>query len=273
MTILLRSVELKSELPTSRAYPFSLPVVRHLGTLTFTAPVTLFVGENGSGKSTILEAIAAAVGSITVGADTVELDPGLQPARRLADAMRLVWSKRTRRGFFLRAEDFLGYVRRMQSLRRDLAQDAAEMERRYAGRGLAVSLGKMPMEGSLAAMREKYGEGLETRSHGESFLDLFQARLQPGGLYLLDEPETPLSPLKQLSLLRMFHDAVTSGAQFIIATHSPILMAYPGACILNFDTVPPSPAAYDDLEHVRILRDFLNHRDAFLKPLLDPLDP
>jgi predicted ATPase len=273
MTILLRSVELKSELPASRAYPFSLPVVRHLGTLTFSAPVTLFVGENGSGKSTILEAIAAAAGSITVGAESVGVDPDLQPARRLAGAMRLIWSKRTRRGFFLRAEDFLGYVRRLQSLRRDLAQDAAEMERRYAGRGLAVSLGKMPMEGSLAAMREKYGEGLDTRSHGESFLDLFHARLQPGGLYLLDEPETPLSPLKQLSLLRMFHDAVTSGAQFIIATHSPILMAYPGACILNFDTVPPSPAAYDDLEHVRILRDFLNHRDAFLKPLFDPQAP
>ncbi|MCL6518143.1 AAA family ATPase, partial [Alicyclobacillus sp.] len=206
MTLWLRTVQAKSSLPRdAREYPFGLPLVRTLDAIEFTAPVTLLVGENGSGKSTLLEAIAAAADAITVGSDGVEADPDLQPARRLAQHLRLVWSRRTRRGFFMRAEDFLGYVRRLQALREALARDADEMSARYAGRGLAEKLARMPMAGSLAAMRDRYGEGLEARSHGESFLDLFQARLQPGGLYLLDEPETPLSPIKQLSLLRLFH--------------------------------------------------------------------
>jgi predicted ATPase len=116
-------------------------------------------------------------------------------------------------------------------------------------------------------MQRRYGEGLDARSHGESFLALFQARFVPGGLYLLDEPEAPLSPIRQLALIAALKQMVAQDAQFIIATHSPILMAFPDAQIYNFDVCPPQVVAYAGLEHVRLTRDFLDNPEAFLKYL------
>ena len=119
----------------------------------------------------------------------------------------------------------------------------------------------------LGDMRQRYGEGLDIRSHGESFLALFQSRFVPDGLYLLDEPEAPLSPLRQLALIAAIKDMVSQNGQFIIATHSPILMAYPAAVILNFDGGEIHPAKYTDLEHVRLMRDFLQNPELFLRNL------
>ena len=119
----------------------------------------------------------------------------------------------------------------------------------------------------LESMQSRYGEGLDTQSHGESFLALFQARFVPGGLYLLDEPEAPLSPLRQLALLSAIKEMVGQDAQFIIATHSPILMAYPGAVILSFDQTPIGAVSYQSLEHVNLMRDFLNDPQAYLRHL------
>jgi predicted ATPase len=116
-------------------------------------------------------------------------------------------------------------------------------------------------------MRKRYGEGLDTRSHGQQFLDFFQNRFVPGGLYLLDEPEAPLSPMRQLGLLALLKKMIENESQFIIATHSPILMAFPGATILSFDQIPVRPVTYEDLEHVTITRDFLNNPDSFLRHL------
>ena len=125
----------------------------------------------------------------------------------------------------------------------------------------------MPAAGQLKAMQDRYGDGLEYRSHGQQFLDFFQARFVPGGLYLLDEPEAPLSPMRQLAFLSLLKEMVSREAQFIIATHSPILLAYPEAEILSFDHTPVRAVAYDSLEHVKITRDFLNNREAYLRHL------
>ena len=114
---------------------------------------------------------------------------------------------------------------------------------------------------------ERFLARFDARSHGESFLDLFTGRVNPGGLYLLDEPETPLSPQRQIALLGLIIDAAGQGAQFIIATHSPILLACPDARIITFDTNPISDASYEDLEHVRVTRDFLNHPERYLRHL------
>ena len=116
----------------------------------------------------------------------------------------------------------------------------------------------------LHALRSQYGRHLNTYSHGESFLELFQSRFQPNSLYLLDEPETPLSPMRQLTLLAMIKEMVAQKCQFIIATHSPILMAYPEATLLSFDYNPAQPVAYDTLEHVTITRSFLNNPEQYL---------
>jgi predicted ATPase len=122
--------------------------------------------------------------------------------------------------------------------------------------------------GQLHALRTRYNGDLDERSHGESFFTFFKARFNPNGLYLLDEPEAPLSPLRQLAFLSLLKEMVEGhNAQFIIATHSPILMAYPGAIILSFDQSPVVPVAYDDLEHVSLTRDFLNNRETFLRQL------
>jgi predicted ATPase len=119
----------------------------------------------------------------------------------------------------------------------------------------------------LAAMQEQYGRQLNNFSHGESFLELFQSRFRPNGLYLLDEPEAPLSPAHQLTFLSLLKQMVAQKCQFIIATHSPILMAYPEATIFSFDESPIQSVAYDDLEHVAITRSFLNNPDQYLRHL------
>lgn len=265
----LRSFSLRRpEALEEKGFPFSLPVVQSLETLVFSAPVTFFVGENGSGKSTLLEALACAAGSITVGSESVKTDPSLAAVRRLADQLRLVWQKRTHRGFFLRAEDFFGYARKMAMLRLEMEEDLRSVDRDYQDRSTtAAAFARLPYANEIHDIERRYGEGLEARSHGESFLALFQSRFVPGGLYLLDEPEAPLSPIRQLALIAVLKQMVAQEAQFIIATHSPILMAFPEALIYNFDVIPPRPVAYTDLEHVKLTRDFLDNPDAFLEHL------
>lgn len=251
------------------AFPFSLPLIRARAPIAFEAPVTFLVGENGSGKSTWLEALAIAAGSIVVGSAPLAQDPTLDAVRRLARTARLTWNRRTKRGFFLRAEDFFGYAKREAQARAEMEQAVRDADAEYADRSAyARGLAKMPYARELADMRRRHGDGVDTQSHGESFLTLFRGRFVPGGLYLLDEPEAPLSPMRQLTLLALLAEMVAADAQFVIATHSPILMAFPGARILSFDTIPPTPVAYDDLEHVVLTRDFLNNPQAYLRHLL-----
>ncbi len=264
----LRSIRKREDDRSVEHYPFNIPVIRALESITFTSPVTIFVGENGSGKSTLLEAIACAAGSITVGSESVSSDRTLESVRTLAQSLQLVWNKRTHRGFFLRAEDFFGYVKNLEDMRETLEDDLQNVDIEYESRSqYAHDLAKTPYQGQLHGIKQSYGNGLDTRSHGESFLSLFRSRFVPGGLYLLDEPEAPLSPVSQLGLISLLKQMTTQDAQFIIATHSPILMAYPDALILDFDRIPPAPTAYADLEQVRLLRDFLNAPDSFLRHL------
>jgi len=254
----------------AHAFPFSVPAVRALGTLDLRAPVTFFVGENGSGKSTLLEGIAAAAGLPTVGSHDVDDDASLGGQRALGAALRLAWRTRTRRGFFLRAEDFFGFTKRLAQLRADLQGRVAEVEREYREQGrsaYAMGLAAGPAAGSLAELERRYGADLDAMSHGQSFLKLFEARFVPGGLYLLDEPEAPLSPHSQLALLALLGDMVAQDAQFVVATHSPILLAYPGARIYSFDESPPAVVPYDELPHVAVTRDFLAAPERYLRQL------
>lgn len=264
--MLLRSLRIVAG---GQDYPFNLPLFKGLTGLDFTAPITFFVGENGSGKSTLLEAIAVACDLPAVGGEALSLDHSLDAVRPLARTLKLAWQSKTRRGFFLRAEDFINFIRRIETSRRELEGELERVEVEYQGRSqMAKDLARMPMAGELSAIQYSYGNGLEVRSHGEGFLDLFQARLRPGGLYLLDEPETPLSPTRQLALMALLAQAVAEGSQFIIATHSPLLMALPGSVLLDFDQSPPRPARWDELEHVALTRDFLNNPGSFLKHLV-----
>ena len=264
----LRAIKRQKKKNDVASFPFNMPMIQMMDEILFTTPVTFLVGENGSGKSTILEAIAHAAGSITVGTVDANRDETLAPIRALSETFHLVWRARTRKGFFLRAEDFFGYVKRVTQMRSELEQDLRRVDEAYKGRSAqAKGLARMPYSRELHALNEQYGRSIETYSHGESFLELFQSRMKPNGLYLLDEPEAPLSPLRQLTFISLLKQMVAEQCQFIIATHSPIIMAFPGATILSFDETPIQAVAYDELEHVTIMRSFLNNPEQYLRHL------
>ena len=249
-------------------FPFDVPVVRRLDTIELSAGVTFFVGENGSGKSTLLEAMALAAELPTVGSNETRDDTTLTAQRALAKHLTLSWTSRSKRGFFLRAEDFFGYAKRLARMKSDMREEIERIEREYEGRSdYAKGLAMMPALTSLGALETQYGGDLDGRSHGQSFLTLFEARFVPGGLHMLDEPEAPLSPQSQLALMTLMLDMVEKGGQFVIATHSPVLLAFPGATIYTFDRTPPERVAFEDLEHVNLTRAFLNDPGSYLRRL------
>lgn len=250
-------------------FPFCVPAIASLDTLDLDAPVVCFVGENGSGKSTLLEAIAIAAALPSAGGVGRALDdPTLADQRSLASALRLSWRTRSTRGLFLRAEDFFNFQLRVAQERAEFLANLARLQVEYADRSLqAKALAMGPAQASLSALERRYGADPDARSHGEAFLNFFQERLVPGGLYLLDEPEAALSPQRQLTLLAMMLDLVREGAQFILATHSPLLLAYPEARLYSFDEATIERVAWDDTEHVRITRDFLADPERYLRQL------
>ena len=235
----LRSVRIKRQGIDPSVFPFCLPAFEALHELDLNPRVTFFVGENGSGKSTLLEATAVAAGlSAQGGTRNMRLDDaaGLSP---LSEHMTLVRGvRRPRDSFFLRAESFFN---------------------------VATLIDEVGASGSYG------GKSLHHQSHGESFLSLVEHRFGNDGLFLLDEPEAALSPQRQLTFLAYFHALLEQGGQFIVATHSPILLAYPGATIYRFGEHGISATAYEDLEHVQVTRDFLNNPDRYLRHLL-PVD-
>jgi predicted ATPase len=266
----LREISLKTNYTFPNHFPFTVPVIAQLERLVFEHEVTFFVGENGSGKSTLLETIACAAQLPTIGSESVNSDSTLAPQRELANHLQWAWSKRTHRGFFMRSEDFFGFAKRTQQSKHELQTDLEEIRQESKGRSLlAQQLAEMPMKGQMRALQNSYGEGLDVQSHGESYFKLFQARFVPNGIYLLDEPEAPLSPTRQLAFLVQMKHMIEQGAQFIIATHSPILLAYPNATIYAFENGNIQQADYDTLEHVTLTRAFLNDPTTYLRHLLE----
>jgi predicted ATPase len=218
-------------------WPWTIPALAALEELPLAPGVTFLVGENGSGKSTLIEGIAVAAGfapeggSLQFGAQTRDEAPPL------AEALVLVrGSRRPRDGFFLRAETFFN---------------------------VATAIDAYGAEGSYG------GVSLHTRSHGEGFLDLAVHRFREGGLFVLDEPEAALSPQGLFSLLQRIHDLAGAGSQFVIATHSPVLLAYPGALIYELRDEGLIETAYEDTDHFQLTRAFLEAPERFLRRLLD----
>jgi len=241
-------------------WPFDVPAIATLGERTIDAPVLFFVGENGSGKSTLMEALAIAARRVTVGAADAASDPTLEGLRPLAKRLRLGWSKQTGRGFFLRAEDFFSFSKRTRETARELDGYAERFKDDARVRGY--------MLGQKSALEDRYGGDLDARSHGESFLELFKSRIVPEGLYLLDEPEAALSPRRQLTLLSIMKQSVEEErCQFVVATHSPILLSYPGASHWLFDERGIRASSFEELEHVTFTRDFLAAPERYWRHL------
>jgi predicted ATPase len=242
----LREVSLKRERATDLdRYPFHIPAIRNLGVLQLHPEVTFFVGENGSGKSTLLEGIALAVGFGPEGGTRNMRFQTASTTSPLFEVLKIVRSfAKPRDYYFLRAESFFNVATEIRRLD----------EEPSFGPPIGPSYGK----------RE-----LHEQSHGESFMALLVQKLRGGGLYLFDEPEAALSPNRQMAALTAIHQLVQEGSQLIIATHSPILLAYPRAKIMLFDSAGISEVKYEDTEHFAVTRDFLNHYPRRLEQLLE----
>jgi len=236
----LKKITVLQERVNGDQYPFSIPALRSLSQLELEKPVTFFVGENGSGKSTLLEAIAVNAGFHAAGGGRNNTYDVHAAQADLRDYVRLSWLPKITNGFFLRAESFYQFASHIDEL-------AKEDPRIYQSYG---------------------GQSLHKQSHGESFLSLFTNRFNEDAIYFLDEPEAALSPARQLALLRVMHDLMTKGnVQFIIATHSPILLGYPDAQILSFDHGEIKEVDYESTEHYQIMKYFLQHREKMLMEL------
>lgn len=265
-SVFLRSIEFIDSNEIPAGFPFDVPAVESMQRIEFASAVTFFVGENGSGKSTVMEAMAAGMKATAMGSADIDRDDTLTHAAALARHLRFVKTRKPKRSFFFRAEDAFGFTRRIQNEVKELKEIEQHFDATLAGYGKVLATGAV--RGQQQAFADKYGENPDAQSHGELFLSLLQARINPEGLYFMDEPEAPLSPIHQLSLLSIIKESVEqSGCQFVIATHSPILMAYPGAVLYDFDSVPPQVIEWEDVEHVSLTKAFLNNPQNFLRHL------
>ncbi len=228
--------------PDADGHPFDVAAIATIDELAF-APVTVFVGDNGSGKSTLIEAIAVACGFNAEGGGRNLSFTTHATHSALHEHLRLRFGRRPATGWFLRAETFYGMASRIAT------DDVPEF--------------------SVA----RYFPDLHGRSHGESFLDLMVQRFADRGLFIMDEPESALSFQGQLALIALMSDAVAAGSQFVVATHSPLLMRFPDARILSFDGGAVHEVAWDELEVVALWRRFLEAPEPFLAALLDEPDP
>jgi len=267
--IFLRQITYQAPCQTS-IFPYSLPVLQQLNMLSFQNPITLLVGDNGSGKSTLLEALAASINSITVGEESIADDPSLHYARELGKCLHLTWKEKTRKGFFMRAEDFFQYSKKMNALRQEMEDSLHATKEEFKDRSpTAKSYAVSGYAKSLYEIESRYGKDMDAHSHGEGFMEFFQARIMSGGVYLIDEPEAPLSPISQLSFIMMLQNLKQEN-QFIIATHSPILMAIPNATIYLFEGELIKEVTYDEVPSVQFMKKFLQFPELFVQHLYDP---
>ena len=241
--ISLKHEKIREEVDDQSTYPFSIPCIRLLEKIDFHPDVTFLVGENGSGKSTLLEAIAIAVGFNPEGGTKNFNFSTRRSHSELCDYLRIVRStSHPKDGFFLRAESFFN---------------------------VATQIEKMDEEPALAppVINSYGGVSLHEQSHGESFFTLMHKRFRGKGLYILDEPEAAVSPMRQMAMLQRIHELVEQQSQFIIATHSPILLAYPEAKILLLNQDGSTETGYQDTEHYKLTKRFLDDPQAAIREL------
>lgn len=230
----LRSIRCDPERMNATQYPFNIAAFRQGIALDLPTPVTIFVGENGSGKSTLLEALAEICGFNPEGGNRDHFREAREERSALAQALRLSWMPKMTEGFFMRAESFYNFASYLDGVSDFTAYG---------------------------------GKSLHHQSHGESFLALFRNRFEHG-LFILDEPEAALSPQRQLAFLRIIHELeVPHHAQFLIATHSPILLAYPGATLYQFEENRIQEIAYRETEHYLLTKEFLNNPERIFRHL------
>ncbi|HEY8957749.1 AAA family ATPase [Chitinophaga sp.] len=259
----LRSLSINTS--HSHPFPFNVPAVKHGKNIAIDNRITIFTGDNGTGKSTLLESIAMRMNTPLIG-DHIGKRDDFNAARSLQPYLQLEQVRKPLNGFFFRAEDFGDYIYKLKQQKNGNNAFLEDMRGEVAD----SALDKMAesMHTLLHMMRRDYGENLLALSHGEAYLKIIQTKINDNGIYLLDEPEAALSPLKQLSLISFILEALKSkNSQFIVATHSPIIMGIPGALLYEISEDEIRQTAYEDTEHYRITHSFLSNPAFYLRHL------
>jgi len=259
----LRSFHINSG--KTHPFPFNIPAVKFAKEISIENEITIFVGDNGCGKSTVLESIALRCNLPLIGG-FISNSPGFEAARLLQPFVELEWQRQTKKGFFFRAEDFSDFINGVEKDKMKIDLDLYDLKGQVDD--AIISRMTESMNYSLYEMRKQYGDNMQAYSHGEAYLKILQMRIGDKGIYLLDEPEAALSPLKQLSLMSLILEVLKGkNAQFILATHSPILMGLPGAALYQVTEEGMEQVDFKDTDHYRITKTFLDDPGYYLRHL------
>lgn len=246
-------------------FPYNVPAVIACSNISLDHGITIFVGDNGTGKSTLLETLGLHLQLPLISGHIKRMD-GFQAAELLEPYIRVEWRNETQKGFFFRAEDFSQFIHSVE-----LAKSSNQTflnELKGTVKDSVIDELAESMNIPLQTMRRDYGENMQAFSHGEAYLKILQTRIAGKGIYLLDEPEAALSPLRQLSLISYILEVLKEKkSQFIMATHSPILMGIPGACIYEITGYGINRVAFQDTEHYQITKTFLENPEFYLRHL------
>lgn len=257
--MLLETIKITPQ--NNKQYPFNLSLFQNHIYLNVNAPVTLFLGENGSGKSSLLKLLQAKLALFKIQLpDYIKEDKFDDKAVFLTPALGKI------RGFYFESLTFINYI---DYVKDEINQSKENIERvniEYKNKSnYAKQMAKSPYSKTISELENMYSKDLTKSSHGEAYLDFFASRIKDNQLYILDEPETPLSVQNQLTLTAMIINAVKRGCQFIIATHSPVISAIPEAIIYEIKNNQFEKTDYDDIESIQLLKQFLNNKDQFLR--------
>ncbi len=259
----IRSFHINSS--KTHPFPFNIPAVKFAKDISIENGITIFVGDNGCGKSTLLESIALHCNLPLIGG-FISNNPGFEAARLLQPFVELKWQRQTKNGFFFRAEDFSDFIDGVEKEKMKINLDLYDLKGQVDD-----DIIKRMAEGmnhSLREMRKNYGDNMQAYSHGEAYIKILQMRIGDKGIYLLDEPEAALSPLKQLSLMSLILELLKGkNAQFILATHSPILMGLPGAALYQVTDDGMEQVDFKETDHYRITKTFLDDPGYYLRYL------
>lgn len=247
-------------------FPFNIPAVRFARNVQLDEKVTIFVGDNGSGKSTLLEAVAYSADIPLIGGRIGGASASFEAAKAIKSCLEINWKREVRKGFFFRAEDFSHFIDNVDREREKIAMELLDLKGKVDDS--VIQQMRENMNFSLSRMRRDYGMDVQALSHGEAYLTILQTRIQDKGIFILDEPEAALSPLKQLSLISFILEVLKGGkAQFIIATHSPILMGIPEAALYEIREDGMPRVEYKETDHYRITKRFLDNPESYLRHL------
>ena len=247
-------------------FPFNINGIKFAKDIALDEMVTVFVGDNGSGKSTLLETLALKIGLQTIGGQ-INVTQGYEAAELLKDHFEIKWSRELTSGFFFRAEDFSDFINAVENEKVKILDSMRELEGEVDQKIIDQLIEGQSYK--IKYIKSVYGDDMQAYSHGEAFMKIINERIKSKGIYLLDEPEAALSPMRQLGLIAAILEMTKKrNAQFIIATHSPILMGIPNAFIYEIDEEGIKKVAFEETQHYKITKSFLDNPQAFLRHLL-----